>query len=113
MPQTLNVMNRAEEIIDHIRADRRDLIRVYWDGKVPSDPHEVRWGFGLINKPEVNNPSGNLAKRTYKFPMQNVEEARQVFMGICDILHKPELVSLFSAKNVDSSKPIYLKVQLD
>lgn len=113
VPQTLNVMNRAEEIINHIRADRRDLVRVYWDGKVPSDAHEDRWGFGLTNKPEVNKPTGNLAKKTYKFHMQNVEEARQVFTGICDILHKPELVSLFSAKNVDSSKPIYLKVQVD
>jgi hypothetical protein len=106
-------MHRAEEIVNHIRADRRDLIRVYWDSKVPAGPHEDRWGFGLTNKPEVSNPAGNVAKKNYKFPMQNLEEARQVFTGICDILRKPELVSLFSTKNVDSSKPVYMKVQVD
>lgn len=106
-------MNRAEEIVHHIRSDRKDLIRVFWDGKVPTGPHEVRWGFGLTNKPAVINPGGNVAKKNYKFPMQNIEEARQVFTGICDILHKPELVSLFTTKNVDPSKPVYLKVQVD
>lgn len=89
------------------------MIRVYWDGRVPSGPHEDRWGFGLTNKPEVSNPAGNMAKKSYKYPMQSIEEARQVFTGICDILHKPELASLFSTKNVDPSKPVYLKVQVD
>lgn len=106
-------MNRAEEIIHHIRADRRDLIRVYWDGKVPSRPHEDSWRFGLTNKPEVIDSRGNVAKKNYKFRMQSIEEAREVFKEICDILHKPELASLFSTKNVDPSKPVYLMVQVD
>lgn len=106
-------MTKAEEIVEHIREDRRDVVRVYWSGVVPQGPQEDTWAFGLTNKPEVNNPRGNQAKRDYKFPMRNADEAREVFNGICDILNQPELAAAFSTTNVDLAKPLFLKVSVN